>query len=135
MRKVGRFRRKGLVLVPVDQAAREATGAIRDDGDAFFEVWKPRNMQQHKAYFATLNNVVQASGMWKSREALEFEVALALSRGSYLELRDGTRRFEPDSRAVASMSKDDFERLHQDTIALLTEWLGCDPQMLKDEAA
>ena len=33
------------------------------------------------------------------------------------------------------MKKDDFERLHTDTVALLTDWLGCDPEMLREEAA
>lgn len=135
MRDVGRFRRNGLTLVPVDRAARETFAAIKDGGEAFFEVWKPRNMAQHRAYFAMLNNVVEASGLWSSREALEYEIALELRRGHFVELRNGKRRFEPDSRAVASMSKDDFERLHRDTVALLTTWLGCDPEMLRDEAA
>lgn len=106
------------------------------EGDSIFvEVWKPRNMAQHRAYFAMLNNVVEASGMWSSREALEYELALTLRRGSFVELRNGKRRFEPDSRAVASMSKEDFERLHSDTVQLLTEWLGCDPSMLLEQAA
>ncbi len=135
MREIGRFRRNGLTMVPADRAAREAVGALPEGGEAFFEVWKPRNMRQHKAYFAMLNNVVEASGMWKSREALEYELALTLQRGSFIELRNGKRRFEPDSRAVASMSRDDFERLHRDTRALLTEWLGCDPDMLMEQAA
>jgi len=135
MREVARFRRNGLTIVPADRAAREAMATIKDGGEAFFEVWKPRNMAQHRAYFAMLNNVEEASGLWSSREALEYELALALRRGSFIELRNGKRRFEPDSRAVASMSRDDFERLHSDTVKLLTEWLGCDPELLKEQAA
>lgn len=135
MREVGRFRRNGITLIPADRSAREALAAIKDGGEAFFEVWKPRNMARHRAYFAMLNNVVEASGLWSSREALEYEIALTLQRGSFIELRNGKRRFEPDSRAVASMSRDDFERLHSDTIRLLTEWLGCSPEMLRDQAA
>jgi hypothetical protein len=135
MREVGRFRRNGLTLIPADRAAREAMASVKDGGEAFFEVWKPRNMAQHRAYFAMLNNVVKASGLWSSREALEYELAVALRRGHFVELRNGKRRFEPDSRAVASMSKADFERLHDDTIKLLTEWLGCSPEMLTQEAA
>jgi hypothetical protein len=135
MRDVGRFRRNGLTLIPADRAAREAMAAIKDGASAFFEVWKPRNMAQHRAYFAMLNNVVEASGRWPSREALEFDLALALKRGTFFTARDGSRHFRPDSRAVASMAKADFERLHDDTIRLLTEWLGCSPEALQDEAA
>ncbi len=135
MREIAAFRKDGFALVPRDRAGRDILGKLKDGEGLFIEVWKPRNMNQHRAYFAMLNNVVQASGLWKSREALEYELALTLQRGSFIELRNGKRRFEPDSRAVASMSKDDFERLHRDTVALLTEWLGCDPEMLRDEAA
>ena len=135
MREVGRFRRNGLTLIPADRAAREAMASLKDGAEAFFEIWKPRNMAQHRAYFALLNNVVEATGMWSSREALEYELALTMGRGDFIELRNGKRRFEPHSRAVASMAKADFERLHNDTIALLTDWLGCDPSMLQEQAA
>jgi hypothetical protein len=37
--------------------------------------------------------------------------------------------------AVASMKRDAFERLYDDTIRLLTDALGCDPEMLLEEAA
>jgi hypothetical protein len=135
MRALGRFTRNGIALVPKDRAAREAVAAIRDGGDALLEVWRPRNMAQHRAYFAMLDNVVQASGRWKSREDLEFDLMLALKKGHAHQDRNGNWHFIPDSRAVASMSKDDFERLHTDTVALLTDWLGCDPDMLRDVAA
>lgn len=135
MKALGRFSRHGLTLVPKDRIAREALAAIRDGADCLMEIWKPRNMSQHRAYFAMLDNVVQASGLWKSREDLEFDLMLELKRGSAFRDRKGHWHFRPDSRAVASMSKDDFERLHTDTVALLTDWLGCDPQMLREEAA
>lgn len=135
MRDVGAFAKEGFSLIPKDFTARSILGRLKDGERVFIEVWKPRNMNQHRAYFAMLNNVVQASGMWASREALEYELAITMGRGSYIELRNGKRRFEPDSRAVASMKKEDFERLHSDTVALLTKWLGCDPEMLREEAA
>lgn len=135
MRELATLRRDGLTLVPADRQSREILAKLKDGERVFVEVWKPRNMAQHRAYFALLNNVVEASGMWPSREALEYEIALTLRRGKIIELRNGNRRFEPDSRSVASMPKEDFERLHRDTVALLTEWLGCNPEMLREEAA
>lgn len=135
MRSIATFVKRNLAFFPNGAQAREVFAGIKDGATVFIEIWAPRNMRQHKAYFAMLNNVVEASGLWSSREALEYELALTLQRGSFIELRNGKRRFEPDSRAVASMKKDDFERLHSDTVKLLTEWLGCDPEMLREEAA
>lgn len=135
MRSVAAFIKRGISFFPHNRDARDMFANIAEGAVVFIEVWSPRNMKQHRAYFAMLNNVVEASALWKSREALEYELALALNRGSFIELRNGKRRFEPDSRAVASMKKEDFERLHSDTVKLLTEWLGCDPEMLREEAA
>ncbi len=135
MREIASFQRQGFGLSPRDPEARKIMASLKDGEGVFIEVWKPRNMRQHRAYFAMLNNVVEASGMWSSREALEYELALELRRGHIVELRNGKRRFEPDSRAVASMSKDDFERLHHDTVELLTKWLGCSPEALFEQAA
>jgi len=135
MRALGRFTRHGLVFVPKDKMAREASASIRDGADCLMEIWKPRNMAQHKAYFAMLDNVVEASGQWPSREALEFDLMLEMKRGHPYKDRRGHWHFIPESRAVASMSKDDFERLHTDTVALLTKWLGCSPEMLREQAA
>lgn len=135
MRELATFERIGLTLAPKSPAARAILAKLKEGERVFIEVRKPRNMVQHRRYFAMLNNVVEASGLWPSREALEYEIALTLQRGSFIELRNGKRRFEPDSRAVASMSKADFERLEIDTVKLLTEWLGCDPRMLYEEAA
>lgn len=135
MKEVGRFAVRGMMMVPQDKAARQIVAKLGEGGAAFLEAWKPRNMSQHRAYFAMLNNVVEASGLWSSREALEYELALTMGRGDYIELRNGRRRFEPHSRAVASMSREDFERLHSDTVKLLTDWLGCDPEALREQAA
>lgn len=135
MRELASMKRDGLSLTPRDALARKIIGGLKDGEDVFVELWKPRNMKQHRAYFAMLNNVFEASGMWASIEALEYEIALTLKRGHFVELRNGKRRFEPDSRAVASMKKDDFERLHKDTVQLLTEWLGCSPEALFEQAA
>lgn len=131
----GVFGKEGFSLIPRSYEARSILGRLKEGDRVFVEVRKPRNMAQHRAYFAMLNNVVEASGRWPSREALEFDLALALRRGTFIRARDGSSHFRPDSRAVASMPKEDFERLHNDTVALLTEWLGSDPEMLREEAA
>lgn len=135
MRDAGTFAKDGFSLIPRDFEARAILGRMKDGERVLAEVRKPRNMGQHRAYFAMLNNVVQASGQWPSREALEFDIALALKAGDVHVDRWGNSHFKPWSRAVASMKKEDFERLHNDTVALLTDWLGCDPQMLTEEAA
>ena len=133
MRELGTFTKKGLTLIPRDGYARHIMSKIKEDGAVLVEVWQPRNLKQHRRYFAMLQNVVEASDQWASIEELSFDLALALKRGTFITDMQGSIHFRPDSRAVASMTKDDFERLHRDSIQLLSQWLGCDPEMLREE--
>ncbi|HEX7720434.1 MAG TPA: DUF1367 family protein [Woeseiaceae bacterium] len=135
MKDTARFRREGFSLIPVGQSALETLRGIGDGASIFVELWKPRNMKQHRKYFALLNNVVKATGRWASVEDLGFDIMLELKRGTFYAARNGSTQFRADSRAVASMPKAEFERLYDDTMALLTDWFGCDPEMLLEEAA
>jgi hypothetical protein len=136
MRDVARFTRRGLTLVPADREGREMLPKIADGKSVFVQLRLPRNMNQHRKYFAILNNVVEATGRWTSTEHLRKDILIALHR--YDEEADqftGEIRKVPHSMAVASMPKADFEQLYSETINLLTEALGADPELLTQEAA
>lgn len=136
MSDTGRWRRKGFILLPIDPNARAALAAMKDGAEAFFQQWRPRNMAQHRKYFAILNNVLQATGEWTSQEDLRYDIFKALKRGEWITSPvDGVRRFEAESMKVASMPKDEFERLYDDTMRWLTERYQCDPEMLTQEPA
>lgn len=135
MRDVGRFVKRGLTMAPANAPAREIVARLKEGSAAFLELWQPRNMAFHRRYFALLNRIVQATDDWPSVEALGFDIMLELKRGTFIVAKDGSQHFRPDSRSVASMPKADFERLYEDTMKLLTKWLGCDPEMLLEDAA
>lgn len=130
------FRRVAFALVPVTREARQLLAGINDGGTVFAEVWTARNMAQHRKYFAILNNVVEATGKWTSTEHLRRDILLTLHRyDEHVNQFTGEVERVPHSMAVASMTKDEFERLYEDTMRLLTEALGADPEMLTQEAA
>lgn len=136
MADVCRFRRKGMILVPASRDARLAVARMKDGAEAFYQPWLPRNMAQHRKFFAILNNVVEATGEWTSTEDLRFDILRALRRGEErVSPVDGSVRFIPESMAVASMPKAEFERLYEDTMRWLTDRYQCDPEMLTMEAA
>lgn len=136
MKTKGMFRRAGLHLIPADKWARELLASVKDGAMVFVEVWSARNMAQHRKYFAILNNVVEATGKWTSSEHLRRDILLALHRyEEHVNQFTGEVERVPHSMAVASMPKADFERLYDDTMRLLTEALGADPEMLVQEAA
>lgn len=133
--KLPMFQKRGLALVPVDREAREIMAGMKEGERAVFEHRNPRNARQHRKYFAILNRVVQATDEWPSVEALSFDIALELKRGTFIVAKDGSQHFRPDSRAVASMPQVEFARLYEDTMKLLAKWLGCNPEMLMEDAA
>lgn len=136
MKDVARFVKRGLTLVPGDRAARELHAKLADGAAIFAQLWFPRNMAQHRKFFAILNNVVEASGQWNSTEHLRRDILIGLGRfDEEVNQLTGEVRRVPHSMAVASMPKAEFERLYEDMIRLLTEALGCDPEMLTQEAA
>lgn len=136
MKDAARYRKQGLTLIPADQEARELQAKLEDGAAVFVQLWLPRNMKQHRKYFAVLRNVVEATGRWTSTEHLRRDILIALNRfDEEVNRLTGEVRQVPHSMAVASMPKAEFERLYEDTIRLLTDALGCDPEMLIQEAA
>jgi hypothetical protein len=136
VKEIGRYLKRGLTLVPGDREARELHAKIKDGASIFVQLHLPRSMAQHRKYFAVLNNVVEATGEWTSTEDLRFEIFRALKRGTMrVSVVDGCIDFIPDSMAVASMPRNEFERLYEDTMKWLTERYGCDPELLTQEAA
>ena len=136
MKDTATFRKQGLFLAPSSRDARDIMSKLREGDRVFMQVWKPRNMAQHRKYFAVLNNVVEATGKWTSTEHLRKDILIALHLfDEEFDQFTGEIRKIPHSMAVASMKRDAFERLYDDTIRLLTDALGCDPEMLLEEAA
>lgn len=136
MKGTALFRKSGLSFVPASREAREVLAQVSDNATAFLEVWTPRNMAQHRKYFAILNNVVEATGRWSSTEHLRRDILISLHRyEEHVDQFTGEVHKVPHSMAVASMPRAEFERLYDDTIKLLTEALGADPEMLLEEAA
>lgn len=130
------FRRASFALTPANREARELLASIKEGGTALVEVWQPRNLKQHRKYFAILNNIVEATGRWTSTEHLRRDILISLHRyDEHVNEFTGEIVKVPHSMAVASMPREDFERLYAETITLLTEALGADPEMLLHEAA
>jgi len=130
------FRKLGLTLAPASRDARELLAALQEGATIFIEVWQPRNMKQHRKFFKLLNNVVEATGRWTSTEHLRRDLLIATHRyDEEVNRLTGEVRQVPHSMKVASMPRAEFEALYDDAMRVLTEALGCDPEMLLEEPA
>lgn len=136
MKARGMFRKRGLALIPVGRDARDVMAAMEDGATNLVEFLNPRNMAQHRKFFALLGNVVEASGEWDSVENLRRDLLIDLGRyDEHVNKFTGEVTKVPHSMAVASMPRAEFERLYDDVMKRLTEHFGCDPEMLLEEAA
>ena len=64
MKDTATFRKQGLSLAPSSRDARDIMAKLAEGERVFMQVWKPRNMAQHRKYFAILNNVVCFPTHW-----------------------------------------------------------------------
>lgn len=126
--------KRGPMLAPVNREGREFVGSLEEGERVVMERKKPRSMPMHRAYFAMLRNVYEATGRWPSMRAMEYEIALELKAGESFIDHKGMLQFVPFSRAVATMPADDFHQLVRDTENLFRTW-GYDPVLLREEAA
>lgn len=136
MKDSARFVKRGLAFIPESADARALAAKVPDGKSVFLELWMPRNMAQHRKFFAILRNVVEATGRWTSQEHLRRDILLTLGRyDEHVNEFTGEVEKVVHSMAVASMPREEFQRLYEDTIKLLTDALGADPELLVQEAA
>jgi hypothetical protein len=106
VKDVARYTKRGLTLVPADKEGASCTPSWTDGGTVFVQLWLPRNMAQHRKYFAVLRNVVEATGNWTSSEHLRRDILIGLKRfDEEVNKLTGEVRQVPHSMAVASMPK------------------------------
>src|SRR3546814_6424336 len=122
MKDSARFTKRGLTFVPADAYARELLAKVPDGKGVFLNLWLPRNMVQHRKYFAILRNVVEATGRWTSTEHLRRDILLTLGRyDEHVNEFTGEVEKVVHSMAVASMPRDEFERSEEQTSELKSQ--------------
>src|SRR3546814_13745785 len=120
MKDSARFTKRGLTFVPADAYARELLAKVPDGKGVFLNLWLPRNMAQHRKYFAILRNVVEATGRWTSTEHLRRDILLTLGRyDEHVNEFTGEVVKVFHSMALLSMPLDDFYLLFSYPIILL----------------
>lgn len=130
---IHRWRRVGGILEPIGPHARKALGEIGEGEIVSVQFTHDRNLDQMRAYFAMLRNVVAATGEWPSVAALGFEISVALKSGEAVVDKEGRTHWIPASRSASAMTQEAFNDLFRDTEAWLTERLGCHPDELRKE--
>jgi hypothetical protein len=101
-------------LVPVDKISEDDLLLLPADKEFDCKIWKKRNSDHHRKYFALVNAIFPHQKYWPTVKALHDQLKIAV--GFSYEARDirtGEVRTYPDSIAFDSIDQTEFEQVYE----------------------
>lgn len=95
-------------LIPLDEEGEDVLRDIPHGDEVMVEIRRPRNIRQHRLFFALLTLVVRNTEAFDSVEDLRDYIARKAGWGHYSHDPDGVRTWHSASMSFASMPQDDF---------------------------
>lgn len=124
MKEYGLFDSREHCLVPMDDfALAMIKKASLSKGGVLMDIWIPRNIRQHKLFFALLNEVIDAGGWDGSKETLLVWVKLATGHAETFIGPSGEVSYAPKSISFGSMPQSEFTPFFDAAIKHLCEKL------------
>lgn len=129
------MRRTEAGLIPVDQDAVDALAKVAVGDQVFVKVHRPRSIAQHRAFWAMLTRVAEATD-FETPERLLAALKLAMGRFDLLKLPNGRVVPVPQSISFAAMPQDDFQRFMDAAVRMIVRDVlpGTDPVTLIEGA-
>lgn len=132
--------RGGGALKPIDDAGREALLALTPGAPCMVEVTQPRNLRQHRLFFALLRKVhdnlpVEMAARYPTVETLRQAVQFACGLFDECVAIDGTRYYKARSIAFDKMGQEEFGELFRQAVDVIVTYVieDLDAQALLDE--
>lgn len=107
-------------LVPVDKLAEDDMMQLDADTTYDCKVWKKRNSDHHRKYFALVNAIFPHQSAWPTTKALHDQLKMAV--GFSYEARDmatGEIRTYPDSIAFDRIDQQEFEQVYERIVEVI----------------
>lgn len=127
------MRKRGGALYPVAAYDAERLDDLQAGVDIEVTIKQRRSSPQHRLYWATLANVVAATGKWPSAASLHKLLKMELGVTQIMLRLNGEPVVVPDSTAFARMDQAEFQRYFNAAMALLAEATGVDPLAIEKE--
>ena len=119
----GVFRREGMRLVPDSDEAKEALLAVKDGHKCIGEIRSPRNVDQHRLFFALCQLVAEADDDEKYN--VKKWLCIATNHVDVWFEKSGKMHVDPASIAFESMPQAEFNEFFQSAVHHVAERLGC----------
>lgn len=131
------FRKRGRMLVPVDQEGLDALAMIRDERDVHVEIKQPRNPKHHRLLFALLKFITTHSDLFASTDAALLGLKIACGMvDPYIDATTGKTFFVPRSISFSSMDQTAFAAFFDRAVYVVTDrWMpsGTTPETVRAE--
>lgn len=111
------------MLSPADTRAAEEIRKIPHRHTVAVRVLHPRSHEQMALYWHVLEKTVEATGKFRSPQALHLALKIATGRVETVRLIDGRHVLVPDSVAFDAMSQDDFQSYFDDARRIIEDEL------------
>lgn len=108
-------------LRPADDASEELMNSLPLGQPIKVKISRPRNLQQHRKFYALLQIVFQNQSIYPTIEALLAVIKITLGHCDIVKLPDGQMVPVVKSISFASMPQDDFNRFYSATIDLVLQ--------------
>jgi len=108
-------------LRPVDQASEEIMNGLPLGEPFKVKVSRPRNLNQHRKFYALLQVVFENQSIYPTIDALLAVIKITLGHCDIVKLPNGDMAPVVKSISFASMPQDDFNRFYSQTVDLVLQ--------------
>lgn len=115
-------------IVPLMQYDEEELLAYPDGMEFNLVARDSRSHPHHRLYWQVLKNIVTASGLWPTPEALHCALKVELGRVEpVFNLKGKVVGMRPDSTSFSAMGQREFRGFFDQAMELLAKQIGYDP--------
>lgn len=107
-------------LVPADRLSEDELVQLDPDKEFDCKIWRKRNGDHHRKYFALVNAIFPHQSAWPTTKALHDQLKMAV--GFSYEAKDmatGEIRTYPDSIAFDRLDQAEFEQVYERIVQVI----------------
>jgi hypothetical protein len=108
-------------LRPADDASEELMNSLPLGEPIKVKISRPRNLQQHRKFYALLQIVFSNQSIYPTIDALLAVIKITLGHCDIVKLPNGDLAPVVKSISFASMPQDDFNRFYSQTVDLVLQ--------------
>tara|TARA_R100000900_G_scaffold116787_3_gene91748 strand:- start:967 stop:1386 length:420 start_codon:yes stop_codon:yes gene_type:complete len=113
------LQRKGLSLVPSDEASQQALSRLKADGYVVAHISQPRNLKHHRLFYALMRKVFENQERFKTIDEMIIAIKVGIKHCDQYPLKNGNVCYIPKSISFEKMEQLEFNEFFDRAINLI----------------